>query len=82
MTRTKIIATIGPACRSKEMLEELIRSGMDVPASIVLTLRTKTSQASLPISEKLQNNSILQSAYFSISPDPKSEPAELQAVRA
>lgn len=30
MTRTKIIATIGPACRSKEMLEELIRSGMDV----------------------------------------------------
>lgn len=30
MTRTKIIATIGPACRSREMLEELIRSGMDV----------------------------------------------------
>lgn len=30
MTRTKIIATIGPACRDPQQLEKLIRAGMDV----------------------------------------------------
>jgi pyruvate kinase len=30
MARTKIIATIGPSCRSPVMLEELIKAGMDV----------------------------------------------------
>ena len=30
MARTKVIATIGPACRSPEMLEKLILAGMDV----------------------------------------------------
>ena len=30
MTRTKVIATIGPACRDPAMLEKLIRAGMDV----------------------------------------------------
>lgn len=30
MTRTKIIATIGPACRKKAVLEEMILQGMDV----------------------------------------------------
>ena len=30
MARTKVIATIGPACRSVEMLEKLILAGMDV----------------------------------------------------
>jgi pyruvate kinase len=30
MTRTKVIATIGPSCRSPEMLEEMIKAGMDV----------------------------------------------------
>lgn len=30
MTRTKIIATIGPACRNPAVMEELIRAGMDV----------------------------------------------------
>ncbi len=29
-TRTKIVATVGPACRSPEMLSELIRTGVDV----------------------------------------------------
>lgn len=30
MTRTKIIATIGPACRDPVIMEKLIRAGMDV----------------------------------------------------
>ncbi|MGH9550345.1 MAG: pyruvate kinase, partial [Terriglobales bacterium] len=30
MTRTKIICTIGPACREPAMLEKLVRAGMDV----------------------------------------------------
>ena len=29
-TRTKIIATIGPACRQPEVLAEMIKAGMDV----------------------------------------------------
>src|SRR5581483_7269473 len=30
MRRTKIVATIGPACRDPETLLEMIRAGMDV----------------------------------------------------
>lgn len=30
MPRSKIVCTIGPASRSAEMLEQLIRAGMDV----------------------------------------------------
>lgn len=30
VTRTKIIATIGPACSTIELIEQLVRSGMDV----------------------------------------------------
>ena len=30
MVRTKIVCTIGPASREPEMLEKLIRAGMDV----------------------------------------------------
>src|ERR1700691_2069289 len=30
MARTKIIATIGPSCASPAMLEQVIKSGMDV----------------------------------------------------
>ena len=30
ITRTKIIATIGPACRDPEVLSEMISAGMDV----------------------------------------------------
>ena len=30
MSRTKVIATIGPSCRSPEMLEQMIKAGMDV----------------------------------------------------
>ncbi len=30
MARTKVIATIGPACRSTEMLEKMVMAGMDV----------------------------------------------------
>ena len=30
VTRTKIIATIGPACSTPELIEQLVRSGMDV----------------------------------------------------
>src|SRR5277367_5825503 len=30
MSRTKIIATIGPACRNPETLEELVKAGVDV----------------------------------------------------
>ena len=29
-SKTKIVATVGPSCNSKEMLEELIKSGVDV----------------------------------------------------
>jgi pyruvate kinase len=29
-SKTKIVATVGPACNSKEMLEELIKAGVDV----------------------------------------------------
>ena len=30
IVRTKIVATVGPACRSEHMIEELIRAGVDV----------------------------------------------------
>ncbi len=30
LTRTKIIATIGPSCASAELIEELIKAGMDI----------------------------------------------------
>ncbi len=29
-TRTKIVATVGPACRSEEKLTELVQAGVDV----------------------------------------------------
>jgi pyruvate kinase len=29
-SRTKIVATVGPACRSPEMLAELVMAGVDV----------------------------------------------------
>lgn len=50
--RTKIIATVGPACDSYEKLLELVRAGVNVFRLNFLMVHMKTRKKLLIVSEK------------------------------
>lgn len=48
MRKTKIICTIGPACTNEAILEEMVRSGMNVARLIFPMGTTQDMRSGLP----------------------------------
>ena len=44
MRKTKIVATIGPACESEEMLEQMIKHGLNTARLNIITAREKMEE--------------------------------------